>query len=146
MLVGAWGHEVRCAYDGTSALALAAEFQPNVMLLDIAMPNMSGPELALQFQHQPRLNECFMIAVTGHTDALHRQQSEEAGIDLFLIKPVTPSILQTLLIWESEYVLRSRQEAATYNMLSTKLQPLAGTSLHTPTQLPCHVLQGAIAS
>ena len=146
MLVDVWGHDVRRAYDGTSGLALAAAFQPDVLLLDIIMPNMSGLEVARQVRQQARLNDCFIIAVTGRTDAGHRRQCEEAGIDLFLIKPVTPSILQTLLIWELEYVLRSRQEAATYNMLSTKLQPLAGTSLHTPTQLPCHVLQGAIAS
>jgi two-component system, OmpR family, response regulator len=112
MLVDVWGHDVRCAYDGTSALALAAEFQPNVMLLDISMPNMSGLELAVQLRRQPRLNECFMIAVTGRTDAGHRLQCEEAGIDLFLIKPVGPSILQTLLLLESDYVLRTREDLA----------------------------------
>ena len=85
---------------------------------------MSGLELARQVRQQARLNDCFMIAVTGRTDAGHRLQCEEAGIDLFLIKPVTPSILQTLLILESEYVLRSRQDTATYDVLSTTLQQL----------------------
>ena len=48
MLVGVWGHDVRRAYDGTTGLALAAAYQPDVLLLDIMMPNMSGLELARQ--------------------------------------------------------------------------------------------------
>ncbi len=122
MLVGAWGHDVRRAYDGTTGLALAAAFQPDVLLLDIFMPNMSGLELAVQVRQQARLNDCFMIAVTGRTDAGHRLQCEEAGIDLFLIKPVDPSILQTLLILESEYVLRVTASNCHAYVLSTTLQ------------------------
>ena len=118
MLVGVWGHDVRRAYDGTTGLALAATYQPDVLLLDIVMPNMSGLELARQVRQQAGLNDCFIVAVTGRTDAEHRLQCEEAGIDLFLIKPVCPSILKALLTWEFEYVSRSRQDAATYDVLS----------------------------
>jgi CheY-like chemotaxis protein len=129
MLVGIWGHDVRQAYDGATGLALAIAYQPNVLLLDIVMPNLSGLELALQVRHDARLNDCFMIAVTGCTDAAHRRQCEEAGIDLFLIKPVTPSILQTLLLLESDYVLRTRDDLKS----------------HGPIQLPYQVLQGTFA-
>ena len=146
MLAQSWGHDVRRAYDGKAGLALAAAYQPDVLLLDIMMPNMSGLEVARQMRQQAPLNDCFMIAVTGRTDAGHRRQCDEAGIDLFLIKPVTPSILQTLLIWEAEYVLRSRHEKATHDELSTVLQPLTDTNSHRAMQLPCHVLQGAVAS
>jgi two-component system OmpR family response regulator len=112
MLVAAWGHDVRLAYDGATGLALAIAYQPDVLLLDIVMPNMSGLELALRVRQQARLNDCFLIAISGRTDAGHRLQCEEAGIDLFLIKPVGPSILQTLLLLESDYVLRTREDLA----------------------------------
>ena len=145
-LVGVWGHDVRRAYDGTIGLALANAYQPDVLLLDINMPNMNGLELALQVRQQARLNGCFLVAVTGCTDAGLWPLCEEAGIDLILIKPVSPSILKTLLIWESEYVLRARQDASTYGVLSTTLEQETNPISHRPTQLSCHGLQGTVAS
>jgi CheY-like chemotaxis protein len=118
-LVGVWGHDVKRAYDGTTALALAATYQPDVLLLDIQMPNMSGPELARQVRQTNCLNGCFIVAITGCADQGHRLQCEAAGIDLFLIKPVCPSILRALLIWESDYVLRKRQDTAMREVLPT---------------------------
>jgi CheY-like chemotaxis protein len=145
MLVDAWGHDVRRAYNGTTGVALAAAYQPDVLLLDLLMPGMSGLDVARQVRQRIRLNRCFMIAVTGHTNAGHRLQCEEAGIDLFLIKPVTPSILQALLIWESEYILRSRQHKAADEVLTATLNPLTDPISQRSTQLACHVLQGAVA-
>jgi CheY-like chemotaxis protein len=112
LLVGAWGHDVRRTYNGTTGLALAVTYRPDVLLLDIVMSNMSGHELARQARHQAGLKECFIVAVTGRTDAECRLKCEQAGVDLILIKPVCPSILKALLTWESEYVSRSRQDAA----------------------------------
>ena len=104
-LVALWGHDVRHAYDGVTGLALAAAYRPDVLLLDILMPNVSGIEVALQVRRQDRLKHCFIVAVTGRTDAKHRCTCYEAGIDLLLTKPVAPSHMQTLLMLESEYVL-----------------------------------------
>ncbi len=146
MLVDVWGHDVRRAYDGATGLALAAAYQPDVLLLDISMPGMTGLEVARQVRQQARLNNCFIIAVTGRTDAAYRLQCDEAEIDLFLIKPVTPSILQTLLIWEFEYVLRARQDIAMYSGLSTTFEPPTDPNSYRPAQLPCQVLQGTVAS
>ena len=67
-LVGIWGHEVRRAYDGVTGLALAAAFRPDVLLLDILMPDVSGFEVAMQVRRQSRFKHCFLIAVTGRTD------------------------------------------------------------------------------
>jgi CheY-like chemotaxis protein len=145
MLVDVWGHDVRRTYEGPTGLALAAAYQPDVLLLDILMPGMTGLEVARHVRQQARLNDCFIIAVTGRTDAGHRLQCEEVGIDLFLIKPVAPSILQALLIWEYEYVLRSRQDKATDEVLATTLNPLMDPNSQRPTQLLCDVLQGAVA-
>jgi CheY-like chemotaxis protein len=100
-LVTIWGHDVRCAYDGVTALALAAAFRPDVLLLDMLMPNVNGFEMARQLRRQNRLKDCFIVAVTGRTDAKHRSQCYEAGVDLFLVKPVAPPDMQTLLGLES---------------------------------------------
>ena len=107
MLVGRWGHDVRRAYDGVTGLALAAACRPDVLLLDMLMRDMSGFELARQVRRQDRLEACFIIAITGRTDAPHRRKCYEAGVDLFLIKPVAPAHMQTLLGLESEHVRRS---------------------------------------
>ena len=108
-LVAKWGHDVRRAYDGVTGLALAAAYQPDVLLLDILMPDVSGIEVAMQVRRQDRLKHCFIIAVTGRTDAKHRSRCYEAGVDLLLIKPVAPPHMQTLLILESQRV-RSRKD------------------------------------
>lgn len=109
MLVARWGHDVRRAYDGVTGLALAAAFRPDVLLLDMLMPDVSGFEVARQVRRQDRLQPCFIIAVTGRTDAPHRQECYEAGVDLFLIKPVAPAHMQTLLGLESEHVRRTNK-------------------------------------
>jgi DNA-binding response OmpR family regulator len=108
-LVGIWGHEVRRAYDGLTGLSLAAAFRPDVLLLDILMPDVSGFEVAMQVRRQSRFKDCFLIAVTGRTDETHRRQCYEAGVDLCLIKPVVPSTMQMLLTMESQHV-RSRRK------------------------------------
>jgi DNA-binding response OmpR family regulator len=110
-LIGIWGHEVRQAYDGVTGLALAAAFRPDVLLLDILMPDVSGFEVAMQMRRHDRFEDCFIIAVTGRTDESHRYQCYEAGVDLCLIKPVVPSTMQTLLTLESQHV-RSRRQGA----------------------------------
>src|SRR6476620_2205494 len=62
-LVKIWGHDVRRAYDGATGLALAAAFRPDVLLLDMLMPNVNGFEVAVQVRRQNRLDRCFIIAV-----------------------------------------------------------------------------------
>lgn len=125
---------------------LAATYQPDVLLLDLVMPNMSGLELARQVRQKARLKDCFIIAVTGRTDAGYRLQCTEAGIDLFLIKPVTPAILKTLLVWEFEYVSRSRQLASKSQAISTRLPPQRDLNSQRPTRLACPIVQATVAS
>ena len=123
-LVATWGHDVRHAYDGATGMELAAAFRPNVLLLDLVMSGASGLALAQQMQRQARVGNCLLIAVTGRTDAGHRLQCEEAGIDLFLVKPVDLSFLRSLLAVESEYLLRARQYPGAQSF-STRLGQLA---------------------
>jgi CheY-like chemotaxis protein len=110
-LVTIWGHEVRRAYDGTTAVRHAAAFQPDVLLLDILMPNMSGCEVAMQVRRQESLDHCFIVAVTGRADEAHRSRCYEMGVDLVLTKPVVPSHMRTLLLLELERVRQLRRSA-----------------------------------
>jgi len=76
------------------------------VLLDVAMPLMNGFEVARQLRLDFLRKDCFLIAVTGGGDEDERQQCIEAGIDLVLIKPVEPAVLETLLMLECERMNR----------------------------------------
>jgi CheY-like chemotaxis protein len=105
-LVRRWSHAARLAYEGGIALQVAFDQRPNVVLLDLQMPNMDGRELAGKLRRDLTAGECLIIAITGDTDEPGRRQCHEAGIDLILIKPVDPSVIETLLLLESERVNR----------------------------------------
>ena len=82
------GHVVRVAYDGPSALRVAATFVPEVALLDIGLPVMDGYELARRFREHPGLERLRLVAVTGYGQDTDRQRSQKAGFDAHLVKPV----------------------------------------------------------
>ncbi len=82
------GHETRVANDGEQAFALAREFQPDVMLLDIAMPLLDGHGLARRIRAQPWGRGMMLIAISGWGQAEDARKSREAGFDHHLVKPV----------------------------------------------------------
>jgi CheY-like chemotaxis protein len=108
-LVSRWGHEAQRAYDGAAALCMAAHQAPDVVLLDIAMPNMDGCQVAERLRGDARLRDCFLIAMTACAEMANRLRCRDAGIDLFLIKPVDSSLLETLLDLECTRLGRSRR-------------------------------------
>lgn len=77
------GHEVRTVYSGPAALQLVSDWQPNVVLLDIEMPDMNGYEVADRVRKTQRA--ITLVAVTGQ---VNRLASKEAGFDYHLTKPV----------------------------------------------------------
>jgi CheY-like chemotaxis protein len=97
-LVGLWGHDVRRAYTGAAALELAAAFRPDALLVDLAMRDVDGYEVARRARRLPGLDRCLLIAVTGYTDAEHRRLAAAAGFDFYLPKPVDPHTLEALLM------------------------------------------------
>jgi PAS domain S-box-containing protein len=97
MLLGFLGHEVRTAHDGPSALAAVGKFRPEVVLLDIGLPGMSGYEVARALRAQPENRELILVAVTGYGQEEDCRQSQEAGFDRHLVKPVEPKALQELV-------------------------------------------------
>ncbi len=91
------GYEIRTAGDGAQALQTAAEFRPDIALLDIGMPMLNGYEIARRIRDQPWGRDVLLIAVTGWGGPEHRQQTAAAGFDHHLIKPVDPTALTQLL-------------------------------------------------
>jgi DNA-binding response OmpR family regulator len=96
-LVKVWGHEARVAYNGATALEMAVSYQPDVLLLDIAMPKMDGNQLARKLRHLASNRKLHLIAISGYTDDAHRLVSAMAGFDHYLIKPVELLNLEKLL-------------------------------------------------
>jgi len=91
------GHEVRTAYEGNGALQAAAEFQPDVILLDIGLPQMDGYEVAYRIRQEPTLGGVVMIAMTGYGQSEDMQRTKAAGFDHHMLKPAEFAELQRLL-------------------------------------------------
>jgi PAS domain S-box-containing protein len=96
LLLKSLGHETRVEHEGERALQVAAEFRPEIVLLDLGMPGMDGYELARRLRRAqgPGLR---VIAVTGWGQEADRQRTREAGFDLHLVKPVDPQDLARIL-------------------------------------------------
>jgi CheY-like chemotaxis protein len=97
MLLELWGHQVICAYDGHSALEIAAHYDPSVVFLDIGLPGMDGYQVAERLRELPQGQHMALIAVTGYGQDTDRRRSRDAGIDHHLVKPVSPETLRNLL-------------------------------------------------
>jgi PAS domain S-box-containing protein len=97
--LGAIGHEVRLAHDGPSALEIAAEFQPEVVLLDIGLPGMDGYEAGRRLRSAKGVEGTVLVAVTGYGQEEDRQRARDAGFDHHLVKPITPDAILAVLGW-----------------------------------------------
>jgi PAS domain S-box-containing protein len=91
------GDDVRTAHDGLDALRSAAEFRPEVVLLDIGMPGLDGYEAARRIRGEPWGADVVLIALTGWGQQEDRRRSREAGFDLHLVKPTDPALLEQTL-------------------------------------------------
>ena len=96
-LLKAAGHEVHTAYDGRTAIRLAEELKPDVVLLDIGMPEVSGYDVARAIRREVWGRNIRLIALTGWGQAEHRRRSLEVGFDDHLVKPVELDLLENLL-------------------------------------------------
>lgn len=91
------GYPARSAHGGADALRMAAEDWPGVVVLDLAMPDIDGWELARRLHPTFPARRPLLIAVTGCDGKEERRRAQEAGIDLYLIKPVPLHILSDVL-------------------------------------------------
>jgi two-component system CheB/CheR fusion protein len=96
-LVGMWGHDVRVAHDAAAALQAAAAHRPQVVLLDLGLPVVSGYEVAEQLRALPGLEGAVLIAMTGYGQEEDRRRTRDAGFAHHLTKPVPPETLKEIL-------------------------------------------------
>jgi CheY-like chemotaxis protein len=96
-LLGGLGHEVTVVRDGPAALRAAAANVPDVILLDIGLPGISGHEVARQLRGLHWDARPLLIAITGYGEPSDRLHSYEVGIDLHLVKPVAVEELKEFL-------------------------------------------------
>ncbi len=97
VLLGIWGHEVEIAHNGVSALTVARKFEPELVFLDIGLPEMNGYELARRLREDAGLARTKFIALSGYGSERDRHRSKEAGFELHLVKPVDPKSLPAVI-------------------------------------------------
>lgn len=96
-LVTALGHQVCVANHGDRALALARDFHPDLVLLDLGMPDPDGYEVARRLRREPDGDTIELVAMSGWGHPHAREQAIEAGFDRHFLKPLTLAHLHALL-------------------------------------------------
>ncbi len=97
MLLRLVGCDAVARYDGPTALAVAAEFRPDVCLLDLHMPVMGGDELATRLRQQAAGRPVLLIALTAMDELLAAGRIQAGGFDMHLVKPADPTRMVDLI-------------------------------------------------
>lgn len=87
-LLSLMGHDVKTAYKGADAITHAAAFLPDIVFLDIGLPDITGYDVARQLRTLPEMNHALLVALTGYGQAHHRQEALNAGFNQHFAKPV----------------------------------------------------------
>ena len=91
------GHEVLQAHGGREAIELARACRPELVLLDIGMPDLNGYDVARALRAEPGLSGTWLIALTGYGSDEDRSASRAAGFDDHLVKPIDFDRLERIL-------------------------------------------------
>jgi len=91
------GHEVHVAHDGLTAVELFDRVHPDVAILDIGMPGLSGHEVAQRIRAQNTGHPVTLIALTGWGQKADKDRATESGFDFHFTKPVEPTVLSELI-------------------------------------------------
>jgi PAS domain S-box-containing protein len=91
------GHSAQAAYRGEAALELAERWRPEVVLLDIGMPEMDGYEVARRLKALPWAGATLVVALTGWGQDSDRRRTRDGGFDHHLVKPVAPDEIERLI-------------------------------------------------
>jgi PAS domain S-box-containing protein len=113
MLLKEAGNDVSTAHDGPTAIKIALEYVPDVVLLDIGLPGLNGYEVAKQLRRQPTLKDVVLVALTGYGQESDRQASMDAGFNHHLIKPARLSQVRQILASVAERRLLNSPEGDT---------------------------------
>ena len=93
------GYEAITCTHGADVMPLVEEHHPDVLLIDLAMPQMSGFDIAMELKENPDLRPKLLIAVTGYGDDAAREETEWSGFDFHFVKPMMPVQLLEVLEW-----------------------------------------------
>ena len=107
------GHVTRLAHDGATAVALARQFAPDVIFLDIGLPVMGGYAVARALRDLPELSHVYIAAVTGWGQDEDRQKARDAGFDSHFTKPLSPAVLEDVLGTIAPRMVSGRDESST---------------------------------
>ena len=110
-LLGVMGHEVIVAHDGKSGIELAERVCPDVILLDIGLPEMDGHEVGRRIRQDRDHGGVLLVALTGYGQEEDRRRSRQAGFDAHLVKPPAIEDLERVLEHPKLAALRSAQHA-----------------------------------
>jgi CheY-like chemotaxis protein len=91
------GHETHKAHDGLAAVEAAERVRPDAILLDIGLPKINGYEACRRIRNQPWGKHIVLVALTGWGQDEDRQQAQEAGFDVHMVKPVDHDALMEFL-------------------------------------------------
>ena len=96
-LIEAYGYQAKPVYDGEQAIEAAADFAPDMALIDIGMPGLDGYETVSRIRQQRGSTHVILVAVTGWTRDEDKRRAYECGFDLHVAKPLTDEALKELL-------------------------------------------------
>jgi DNA-binding response OmpR family regulator len=102
LLLGLDGHDVRIAYAGRQALEVVKGFPPEVAILDLGLPDLSGYDLARLLRRDAQIQSITLVALTGWGQEEHKQRAREAGFDHHLTKPVDLDRLAAVISTSTE--------------------------------------------
>jgi CheY-like chemotaxis protein len=97
MLLRLAGNETRTAYNGLDAVSSARDYQPEVIILDIGLPELNGYDAARRIRQLPGGKDLLLIALTGWGQEEDQRKSKEAGFNAHMVKPVNYEQLMNLL-------------------------------------------------
>ena len=97
LVVSQLGYVTKVAHDGATAITIATQFAPDVILLDIGLPVMNGYAVVRALRELPQFTNIHIAAVTGWGQEEDRRKAREAGFDSHFTKPLSPEVLHDLL-------------------------------------------------
>lgn len=115
------GYEVETAADGLSAVEQAHIHLPDIIVLDLELPGITGFEAAVRLRHAPDTKDIPLIAATGYSHVKQLNQARQSGFDSIVVKPCEPAAL----VAEIERLLRRAQRAQTRQDQSVSVQRLS---------------------
>ena len=107
------GYHVRTAEDGEQALAMAAEYAPQIVMIDIGLPLIDGYEVARRLRALPQTAQSLLLALTGYGQREDKEAAHDAGFDAHFVKPVNvDEVLARVDEWSTQGRLHAAQARA----------------------------------